>query len=123
MAPSSPTAAAKLGRAAAKWRQVRSRPAARPTAITGALRRAGRRFWAHTSNQAARLGLQLAGVFFFVFGLSFGAAGIASWRHDHRALHPANWTAMSGTTAWELLLALLFLYFAASSMFRASARR
>lgn len=123
MALPSPTAAAKLGRAAAKWRQGRRGGSATRTGLGGALQRASRRFWAHAGNQAARLGLQIAAVGFLLFGLSFGAAGIVSWRGDHRGPHPADWTAMRGSTEWELLLGALFLYFAASSLFRAAARR
>lgn len=128
MAPaqSSPTSAARIGRAAARWLHsgrapVRSAP---PQGGVGrALGRASRRLVAHAGNVAARLGLQMAAVLFLLFGLSFSVAGVSGWRAEHRSVHSGNLTNMSSSTELEFLLAALFLYFAVSSLFRASARR
>ncbi|HUX68702.1 MAG TPA: hypothetical protein VMV31_14545 [Terriglobales bacterium] len=120
----------RLGRAAASLLQgVRpqpGRPAAVPAAasVQRALGRSGKHLLASLSRAFGHIGLQIAAVFYAVFALSFGAAGVHGWLHDHRlpGHRPLGLTQASAATQLELALALVFLYFAVSSLLRAGRR-
>jgi len=130
MDPRPASTGARLGRAAASLLQgARPEPgrlARSPSAgsVPRALGRGGKHLLAHVGRAFGHIGLQVSAVLYSVFALSFGAAGVQGWLADRRQLgdHSASLTQASAATQLELALALIFLYFAVSSLLRASRR-
>lgn len=126
--PSSASTGARLGRAAAALLRPRPAGAARPAvqarAVAEALGRSGRHFGAHAGRAAKRLGLQIAAVLYFMLALTFGSAGVKGWlayrREPVRLHHVLSLTEAAPWTQVELALALVFLYLAMSSLWRAA---
>lgn len=81
-----------------------------------ASRAASRRFFAHVGAALRQLGLQMSGVVFLLFALSFGFEGLRTWYH----LPPHS---ASRVPMYEGGVALLFLYFGVSSFLRAAQTR
>ena len=126
MANPSASTGARVGRAAAALLSgQRPRPGALPPGtMPRALGRGGKHLLAHLGRAFGHIGLQVSAVLYLVFALSFGAAGVQGWLADRRQLgdHSASLTQASAATQLELALALIFLYFAVSSLLRASRR-
>lgn len=122
MATRSESTAARLGRTAATLirgpRSRRQPPAAGN--VARALERGGRHLLGRIGGVFAHIGLQISAILYLALALSFGAAGITGWRTFHHGAgrHSASLTQAPPMTQLELALALVFLYFALSSLLR-----